>query len=296
MPLKLAVKNSQIHCHRLPLWRKYAPEVKAAKWLKRCRTNVKGVNNPAWTAQYWHAVDAKLCNTSLSFMLHFLIVYATFPCRVCYISLSCMLHVLAVYATLRSITVSFMIHENNALTCMQYCLLMHDVLIALSCTQYCLLMHDVLIALSCMQYCLLMHDVLHCGMMHSILHCRAWFVAYCSVTWLMVNCIFRLHYANWHCEEQLVECQSSRKLTKYARPIDFRSGLVWICDEKQSINRFPLLAFYQQIRIWLTFVTWIGHVLFGRNTYTHLYDYNITNSFEEQQQTNRQIMFTHTTA
>ena len=130
MPLKLAVKNSQIHCHRLPLWRKYAPEVKAAKWLKRCRTNVKGVNNPAWTAQYWHAVDAKLCNTSLSFMLHFLIVYATFPFRVCYISLSCMLHVLAVYATLRNITVSFMIHENNALTCMQYCLLMHDVLIA----------------------------------------------------------------------------------------------------------------------------------------------------------------------
>ena len=114
-----------------------------------------------------------LCYMALSYMLHFL---------------SCMLHFLAVYATLRNITMSFMIHENNALSCMQYCLLMHDVLIALSCMQYCLLMHvlialscmhycllmyDVLIALSCMQYCLLMHDVLHCGMMHSILHCHA---------------------------------------------------------------------------------------------------------------------------
>ena len=35
------------------LWRKYAPEVKlkAAKGLKWCRAKVKGVNNPAWTAQ-----------------------------------------------------------------------------------------------------------------------------------------------------------------------------------------------------------------------------------------------------
>ena len=33
-----------------PLWRKYAPEVKAAKGLKRCRAKVKGVNNPAWIA------------------------------------------------------------------------------------------------------------------------------------------------------------------------------------------------------------------------------------------------------
>ena len=41
MPLKLAVWNSQIHCHRLPLWRKCAPEVKAAKGLKWCRANVK---------------------------------------------------------------------------------------------------------------------------------------------------------------------------------------------------------------------------------------------------------------
>ena len=38
----------------LPLWRKYAPEVKAAKGLKRCRAKVKGVNNPAWIAQYHH--------------------------------------------------------------------------------------------------------------------------------------------------------------------------------------------------------------------------------------------------
>ena len=30
---------------------KYAPEVKAAKGLKWCRVKVKGVNNPAWTAQ-----------------------------------------------------------------------------------------------------------------------------------------------------------------------------------------------------------------------------------------------------
>ena len=40
-----------IHCHRLPLWRKYALEVKVAKGLKRCWVKVKGVNNPAWTAQ-----------------------------------------------------------------------------------------------------------------------------------------------------------------------------------------------------------------------------------------------------
>ena len=52
MPLKLAVKNSQIHYHRFPLWKKYAPEEKAAKGLKRCRAKVKGVNNPAWIAQY----------------------------------------------------------------------------------------------------------------------------------------------------------------------------------------------------------------------------------------------------
>jgi len=44
--LKLAMKNSQIHCQRLPLQRKYAPEVKAAKGLKRCQAKVKGVNNP----------------------------------------------------------------------------------------------------------------------------------------------------------------------------------------------------------------------------------------------------------
>ena len=36
---------------RLPLWRKYTPEVKAAKGLKWCRAKVQGVNNPAWTTQ-----------------------------------------------------------------------------------------------------------------------------------------------------------------------------------------------------------------------------------------------------
>ena len=41
------------YCHRLPLWRKYAHEVKAAKGLKRCRAKVKGVNNSARTAQWW---------------------------------------------------------------------------------------------------------------------------------------------------------------------------------------------------------------------------------------------------
>ena len=35
----------------LPLWRNYAPEVKAAKGLKRCQAKVKGVNNPARIAQ-----------------------------------------------------------------------------------------------------------------------------------------------------------------------------------------------------------------------------------------------------
>ena len=52
-PLQKCLSNwlCKIHCHRLPLWRKYAPEVKAAKGLKRCRAKVKGVNNPSWTAQ-----------------------------------------------------------------------------------------------------------------------------------------------------------------------------------------------------------------------------------------------------
>ena len=39
----------------IPLWRKYAPEVKAAKGHKRCQAKVKGVNNPTWIAQYWDA-------------------------------------------------------------------------------------------------------------------------------------------------------------------------------------------------------------------------------------------------
>ena len=43
--------NLQIHHHCLPLWRKYTPEVKAAKELKPCQAKVKGVNNPAWTTQ-----------------------------------------------------------------------------------------------------------------------------------------------------------------------------------------------------------------------------------------------------
>ena len=47
MPLKMAQQTSRIHCHRLPLLKKYAPEVKAAKKLKRCLVKVKGVDNPA---------------------------------------------------------------------------------------------------------------------------------------------------------------------------------------------------------------------------------------------------------
>ena len=65
MLLKLAVWNSQIHCHRLPLWGKYAPEVKAAKGLKRCRAKVKGVNNPAWIAQYTRPVAVRFKATSV---------------------------------------------------------------------------------------------------------------------------------------------------------------------------------------------------------------------------------------
>ena len=34
------------------MWRKYTPEVKAAKGLKRCQAKVRGVNNPAWIALY----------------------------------------------------------------------------------------------------------------------------------------------------------------------------------------------------------------------------------------------------
>ena len=74
-----------------------------------------------------------LCYISLSCMLHFLVVYATFPCHVCYMSLQCML-----------------------LCAILPCHLWY-----------------IKKALSCMQFCLLMHDVLHCGMMHSILHCHA---------------------------------------------------------------------------------------------------------------------------
>ena len=49
---KVGSVNSQIHCHCLLLWKKYAPEVKAAKGLKLCRAKVKGVTNPTWTSQY----------------------------------------------------------------------------------------------------------------------------------------------------------------------------------------------------------------------------------------------------
>ena len=45
--LTTGLRNLQIHCHRLPLRKKYTPEVKAAKGLKRCWAKVKGVNNPA---------------------------------------------------------------------------------------------------------------------------------------------------------------------------------------------------------------------------------------------------------
>ena len=51
MSLKLAVKNSKIHRHHLPMWRKSALEVKAAKGLKWCQVKVKGANNPSWTTQ-----------------------------------------------------------------------------------------------------------------------------------------------------------------------------------------------------------------------------------------------------
>ena len=47
VPLKLALKPSQIHYHRLPLWRKYAQKVKTATGLEQCWVKVKGVNNPA---------------------------------------------------------------------------------------------------------------------------------------------------------------------------------------------------------------------------------------------------------
>ena len=46
-----ASKNAFKVGHHLPLWRKYTPDVKAAKGLKQCWAKVKGVNNPAWTAQ-----------------------------------------------------------------------------------------------------------------------------------------------------------------------------------------------------------------------------------------------------
>ena len=49
VPLLLLLWTSRIHFHCLPLWRKYAPEVKAAKGLKRCQVKVKGVNKTAWT-------------------------------------------------------------------------------------------------------------------------------------------------------------------------------------------------------------------------------------------------------
>ena len=98
MPLKLAVKNSQIHCHRLPLWRKYAPEVKAAKWLSDAAQMSKELTTPPEPPNIdmqWMLNCAilpyHLCYISLSCMLHFLFVYATFPCHVCYMSLQCML-------------------------------------------------------------------------------------------------------------------------------------------------------------------------------------------------------------
>ena len=46
-----------VHCHRLPLWRKYPLEVKATKGLNRCRAKVKGVNNPTWIAQYLKSLE-----------------------------------------------------------------------------------------------------------------------------------------------------------------------------------------------------------------------------------------------
>ena len=57
MPLKLALLTAQIYYHHVSLWRKYAPEVKTAKGIKRCWVKVKWVNNPAWTAQYTSGYD-----------------------------------------------------------------------------------------------------------------------------------------------------------------------------------------------------------------------------------------------
>ena len=48
MPLKLAMLNLQIHCHRLPLWKKDSLEVKAATELKQWWAKSQGT----WTAQY----------------------------------------------------------------------------------------------------------------------------------------------------------------------------------------------------------------------------------------------------
>ena len=48
---KVGSENLQIHCHHLPLWRKYVLAVKAAKGLKPCLAKVKGVNSPTWTTQ-----------------------------------------------------------------------------------------------------------------------------------------------------------------------------------------------------------------------------------------------------
>ena len=62
MPLTLAGYNLQIHGHCLPLWRKYAQEVKAAKGLKWCRKKVKGVNNPTWIAQQYDRHTGKSSN------------------------------------------------------------------------------------------------------------------------------------------------------------------------------------------------------------------------------------------
>ena len=76
------------------------------------------------------------------------------------------------------------------------------------------------------------------------------------------------------------ECQPSRELTKSTRPVDFRSGLFWTCDDKQSIDQFPLLDFYQQIRIWLNFTAQMGNIFLGRNPYTLPYGYKIKISFE----------------
>ena len=98
MLLKLAVQNSQTDFHRLPFWRKYAPEVKQPRYLSDAGQKSRELTTPPeppnidmqWVL-HCAILPYHLRYIDLSCMLHFLVVYATFPCSVCYISMSCML-------------------------------------------------------------------------------------------------------------------------------------------------------------------------------------------------------------